>query len=111
MAKTIMTLHLARDIKTAAKDLPKSEEWNDMCPGVLMELNKFNQKPDLKQRLIDTAPHKLVEATVNAKWGGACPCGSEIYEQGQVPGQNIAGEQLTKQRDNMISDKDDIRMI
>ena len=73
MAKTIMSLHLARDIKTAAKDLPKSEDWNDMCPGVLMELNKFDQKPDLKQRLIDTAPHKLVEATVNAKWGRACP--------------------------------------
>ena len=113
MAKIIMSRYYARDIKTAAKDLPNSEEWNNMSPGVLAELNKakFDQNPDLKRRLIDTAPHKLVEATVDAKWGGACPYGSEIYEQGQVPGRNIAGEQLTKQRDNMISKMDEIRMI
>ena len=112
LAATIMSLHEARDIKALAKDLPCSDEWNEMCPGVLMDLNraKFEQNPDLKQRLIDTAPHDLVEATVDSKWGGACPISSEIYEQGQVPGQNIAGKKLTTLRDSIISDMDQIRM-
>ena len=112
IAAAIMSIHEARDIKSLAKDLPHSDEWNLMEPDVLMDLNraKFDQNPDLRNRLIDTAPHKLVEATVDSKWGGACPFASEIYEQGQVPGQNIAGEQLTTLRDGLISDINDIRM-
>ena len=106
IAKTIMSLREARDIKDVAKNLPYTNEWNEMAPGLLAELNwaKFNQNPDLKQCLIATAPHKLVEATVDSKWGGACPYASEIYEQGQIPGQNIAGEQLTELRADLISD-------
>ena len=71
IAEAIMSLDKARDIKQVAKDLPYSDEWNAMCPGVLMDLNiaKFDQNPDLMQLLINTAPHKLVEATVDAKIG------------------------------------------
>ena len=98
-AGTIMGLFHAHDIKQAAKDLPKSLEWEEMSPGVPKDLNKskFDQNPDLKKRLIETAPHKLVEASVDAKWGGGCPYGSDIYEQGLVPGKNVAGDQLTTQ--------------
>ena len=105
-AEIIMSLYNAQDIKIAAKNLPDSEEWEQMSPGVLWDLNKakFDQNPDLKQRLIETAPHKLVEASVDSKWGGGCPYGSDIYEQGQVPGKNVAGEQLTVQRDGMIQE-------
>ena len=112
IAKAIMSLREARDIKEIAKKLPYTDEWNEMAPGLLAELNgaKFDQNPDLKQRLIATAPHKLVEATVDSKWGGACPYASQIYGEGQIPGQNIAGEQLTKLRDDLISDMNDIRM-
>ena len=54
--------------------------------------------------LIETAPHLIVEATVDARWGGGCPFGSDIYEQGQVPGRNVAGVQLTEQRDSYIEE-------
>ena len=55
------------------------------------------------KRLLDTAPHKFIEASVCSKsgggGGGGCPFGSDIYEQGQVPGANLCGKQLTKYRD------------
>ena len=78
----------------------------------MTELNraKFDQNPQLKQRLIDTAPHRLIEATVDSNWGGACLFGSEMYEQGIVPGKNVAGDELTKLRDTWITDMDEIRM-
>ena len=85
-----------------------------MAPKVLLQLNqaKYDQNPDLKQRLIETAPHLSVEATVDAKWGGGWPFGSDIYEQGQVPGRNLAGSQLTnyKQRDDFIKDMEQHKM-
>ena len=112
IAEKIMSLYFARDIKLVSKQLQDNEEWNEMCPVILSGLNraKYDQNPDLKKRLIDTAPHKLVEATVDAKWGGACQFGSQIYEEGQVPGSNKAGESLTGLRDDMITDMNDIRM-
>ena len=104
LAKTIMALTNTQDIKYVAKDLPDSVEWQAMGPGVLWDLNfaKFTQNPDLKERLLQTAPHPIVEASVDTKWGGGCPYGSDIYEQGMVPGSNVAGKQLTKQRDQFI---------
>ena len=111
-AEAIMELYNAQDIKREAWNLPMTEEWKKMAPGVVWDLNdaKFSQNPDLKQKLIDTAPHKIIEASVHAGWGGGCPFGSDIYEQGQVPGINIAGNQLTKYRDDLIAEIDKYRM-
>ena len=36
--------------------------------------------------------------------------GGHIYEQGLVPGKNVAGDQLTTQRDDMINEMNVIRM-
>ena len=54
-----------------------------MAPKVLQQLNqaKYDQNPDLKQKLIETAPHPIVEATVDAKWGGGCPFVLDIWER------------------------------
>ena len=106
LAEAIMEMYYAHDIKDAAKILQDSDEWNEMSPGVLRKLNraKYDQNPDLKAKLIETAPHLIVEATVDARWGGGCPFGSDIYEQGQVPGRNVAGVQLTEQRDSYIEE-------
>ena len=54
--------------------------------------------------------YKIVEATVDSTWGSGCPFGSDIYEQGQVPGKNVAGEQLTKYKDELIDDLESHRM-
>ena len=51
-----------------------------------------------------------MEATVDSTWGSGCSFGSDIYEQGQVPGKNVAGEQLTKYRDELIDDLESHRM-
>ena len=104
IASAIINTDDVQRIKDLAKDLPKSEKWLEMSPDKMWELDdaKFSQNPELLDKLIDTVPHKLIEASVDSKWGGACPFGSDIYEQGQVPGSNICGEQLTKYRDMMI---------
>ena len=106
LAEAIMEMYYAHDIKDAAKILQDSDEWKEMSPGVLRKLNraKYDQNPDLKAKLIETAPHLIVEATVDARCGGGCPFGSDIYEQGQVPDRNVAGVQLTEQRDSYIEE-------
>ena len=88
MAETIMDLYNAVDIKDVAKSLSDSEEWNKMAPKVLQQLNqaKYDQNPDLKQKLIETAPHPIVEATVDTKWGGSCPFGLDIWERNREKG-------------------------
>ena len=89
-----------------SKRLPKSEGWAKEAPNKAWELNeaKYEQNPELKRKLLDTAPAPLIEASVDSKWGGACPFGSEVYIQGQVPGANLCGKQLTKYRDNLLAD-------
>ena len=112
IAKTILNTHNAYDIKDVADPLPKSEKWNNMAPTIVMELNlaKYGQNPQLMKQLLETAPHKLIEASVDSKWGGACPFGSDIYEQGIVPGANLCGEQLTKLRDDELAQRSDFSM-
>ena len=94
--RAIMDTDNVADIRDLAANLPKSEKWLKMAPERMWDLDdaKFSQNPDLRQQLLDTAPHKLIEASVDSKWGGACPFGSDIYEQGQIPEANF-GEQLT----------------
>ena len=76
-----------------------------MAPGKLGELNeaKYSQNPTLLKKLIDTAPHKLVEASVDSSWGGGAPFGADVYEQGIIPGRNTFGEIATNLRDTKIA--------
>ena len=106
IAQAIMNIHEPITIKDLSKRRPKSEGWSKEAPGKAWELNeaKYEQNPDLKRRLLDTAPALLIEATIDSKWGGACPYGSDIYDQGQVPGANICGKQLTQYRDNILTE-------
>ena len=107
IAATVMVTHEGYDLKDVAAKLPKSEKWANMAPGVVWKLNdaKYSQNPDLLKELIATAPARLIEASVDSTWGGACPFGSDIYDQGQVPGRNICGDQLTKYRDDIINER------
>ena len=108
LAAKIMKIHDGYDLKDAAANLPRSEKWAAMAPGKVWELNeaKFGQNPDLFQQLLDTAPHKLIEASVDSKWGGgACPFTSDINDQSIVPGANLCGEQLTKYRDDTLAER------
>ena len=94
-------------IKQISHDIPKSEEWNRISPGILWDLNdcKYSQNPPLMDKLLDTAPHKLVEASFDTRWGGGAPFGDDIYEQEIIPGKNVFGEMATSYRDKKIAQK------
>ena len=72
IAKAIKATHNVHAIKDLAKNLPTSEAWQQIAPGTMWDIDdaKFCQNPDLMKRLLDTAPHKLIEASVCSKWGG-----------------------------------------
>lgn len=46
-------------------------EWTQVQETKILEIQraKFNQNPDLKQRLIETGSVKLIEATIGKFWG------------------------------------------
>ena len=104
--------HNAYDLKNLSEQIPDSEEWSQMAPVTMWDLNecKYDQNPDLRKNLLETAPHKLIEASVDSKWGGACPFLSDIYEQGMIPGANLCGNQLTKYRDDLITKMSEYKM-
>ena len=105
IAKKILETTCAKRIKDISKDIPKSDTWKKIAPGKLLELNdaKYSQNPPLLKKLIETAPHKLVEATIDSFWGGGASFGADVYEQGIVPGSNTFGEMATDLRDRKIA--------
>ena len=52
-----------------------TDEWNNSSPELLWELfdEKMKQNPQLLQRLIQTAPLQLIEASTSRRWGGGAP--------------------------------------
>ena len=92
-------------IRELSHEYPRSPGWERIAPHKLYELNraKFNQNPHLRARLIATAPHRLIEASIDKKWGGAAPYSSGVYDKGIVPGRNVFGDKLTSLRDELIA--------
>ena len=105
LAETIMKTTNAWRIKSLTENITKDAEWERMEPHKLYELNreKYDQNPELKERLIATAPHRLIEASTSKKWGGGAPFDDEIYDKGIVPGHNKFGDSLTVLRDEYIA--------
>ena len=54
-------------IKDISHDIPKSDEWKKLAPTKLWDLMgaKFTQNPPLMKELLDTAPYKLIEASMD----------------------------------------------
>ena len=108
IARKILDTSCAKKIKIMSHDIPKSESWPKIAPGKLWDLNmaKYDQNPPLLKKLIETAPHKLVEATLDSHWGGGAPMGDDVYEQGIVPGKNTFGDIATTLRDQKIAQQE-----
>ena len=72
IAQQILDTSDIKIIKDLSHKIPKSEAWNKMSPGILWDITdcKFSQNPPLMKKLLDTAPHRLVEASIDSKWGG-----------------------------------------
>ena len=81
-----------------------NEAWNKKAPGVLWDLIdcKYTQNPPLLKKLIATSPHRLVEGTLDSKWGGGAHYGADTYNQGIVPGKNLFGDMAISYRDQKI---------
>ena len=105
LAEKILKEQNTTKIKTLSHDYPRSLEWERIGPHKLYKLNKekYRQNPELLAKLVATAPHRLIEASVDQRWGGAAPYSSGIYDQGIVPGRNLFGDKLTSLRDEFIS--------
>ena len=95
------------EIKNEGGNITTSSEWNKLSPDLLWSLfdHKMSQNPDLLERLIETAPMKLIEASSSMKWGGGAPFHSKIYDSGKCPGSNLFGETATKYRDQKIHER------
>ena len=75
LAEEIRNTSKTYDIKKAGAIFTVSEEWRNKAPNVLLELLDENcrQHPELMERLIDTFPHQLIEASSDPLWGGVPP--------------------------------------
>ena len=76
IAEKILDATSTKQIKKMSHDIPKTEEWKRISPGILWDLTdcKFTQNPELVDKLLKTAPHRLIEASIDSHWGGGgCP--------------------------------------
>ena len=68
----------------------------------------MREHPDLLERLIDTAPLPLIEASMDSRWGGGggeAPFNSDLYDSGEFTGENGFGKMATKYRDRKIQQR------
>ena len=75
LAKTLKEMSSAFEIKDEAGCIVVTDEWNDNAPELIWELfdEKMKQNPHLLERLIQTAPLQLIEASTSRRWGGGGP--------------------------------------
>ena len=105
LASFLKELSDACDIKVEASNITTSKEWNDEAPDLLWDMfdQKMKQHPELLERLIQTAPLMLIEASTSLRWGGGAPFHSKLYDTGKYPGHNVFGKIATRYRDEEIT--------
>ena len=94
-------------IKVDASEIVTSEDWNKSAPELLWDLfdRKMKRNPELLERLIETAPHRLIEASTSTRWGGRAPFESRLYDTGKFTGKNEFGDMATGYRDMKIQER------
>ena len=106
LAQEIKDTRDSYEVKNAGGLITSSPEWLQAAPDRLYEMvvNKFEQHPDLLERLIDTYPLELIEASKDDEWGGgAPPFQSPVYDSDDpLPGANIFEKKLTAFRNSKI---------
>ena len=105
LAREIKETRDSYEVKNAGGLITASAEWLNGAPDFMdvMIVDKFEQNPDLLERLIDTYPLELIEASIDDEWGGGAPYQSKIYDSDDpLPGNNIFGKKLTKYRNQKI---------
>ena len=95
------------DIKRETRNIVTTIEWDNASPDKLWDLldKKYREHPELLERLIETAPLPLIEASTDTRWGGGVPFHSELYDTGKFPGGNEFGILSTRYRDRKIEER------
>jgi ribA/ribD-fused uncharacterized protein len=98
--RQILNLASPAYAKRAGKLVTMRSDWNDVKVGIMTEIvyEKFNQNPELKQKLLDTGDAIIEEGNYwkDRTWG-ICPPGSGL-------GQNLLGKILMVLRQMWRSD-------
>ena len=105
LAKEIKKTDNSYEVKTAGGLVTSSPEWKRCAPDLIERMFelKLDQHPEVLERLIDTYPLDLIEASTDSTWGGGAPFSSEIYDkEDPLPGDNLFGEIATRVRNRRI---------
>ena len=91
LAQEIKDTRDSYEVKNAGGLITSSPEWLQAAPDRLYEMavNKFEQHPELLERLIDTYPLELIEASKDDEWGGGAPLSSRQYMTVMTPYQGL----------------------
>ena len=105
IAKAITEETDKRKLKGYFVGLGDNPEWERMRGPTLRRLfaKKMQQHPVLEEQLIGTAPHRLIEGSVDNKWGGGEPFSSKKYDDGTFGGNNEFGDIATEYRDKKLA--------
>lgn len=89
------------EAKKEGRKVPLRKDWEDIKVSVMSELlkAKFDQNPDLKEKLLNTGDEYLVEGNT---WG------DKIWGQVNGQGQNILGNLLMDLRESYQKDLDNL---
>lgn len=108
--KKIMAADKPRDQQTLGRDVKNFDIniWNAHARDIVYEGNKhkFNQHPDLKRQLLETAGTTLVEASpTDTIWGiGLGEGDPRALDRNQWRGTNWLGFTLTRLRDDFLTE-------
>ena len=105
IAGLIKKEHRPRKCKVLTKKI-KNLLWTEEDSKTEMAalVKKKYQVPYYRQKLIDTDGKRLVECTKDRKWAGGITLWSETVKTNQkkLPGKNLLGAILEKERDNIL---------
>ena len=113
LAKSLKETSNVYAIKADSSEIVTTAEWKAAAPEFLWRLFdlKMKQHPELLERLIETAPLKLIEASTSDQWGGGAPFESRLYDTGEFTGKNEFGEMATRYRGQKIKERAEKMMV
>ena len=112
LAATLKEMTNSFCIKDEASNIATTDEWDEMAPDFLWSLfdQKMKDNPELWERLIQTTPLLLIEASTSRKWGGGAPFNSKKYDTGEYQGDSKFGKMATRYRDQKIREREENSM-
>ena len=107
LADRVRHADTALDAKDVVRHLPSNPEWERIREPTLRDLfiARLSQHPDLMEAFLQTAPHRLVEASWDSHWGGGAPFDSPIYDENKFTGFNKFGDMATSYRDEKLKQR------